>query len=333
MAKIPDGAALSRDMGNEFRPYALANWGPIVWYMNTSEWKLIRLDLRDGTSESAVDLGKRGSVFSFDTDGNELVWFQDLTGGPDIRWQVRSQDLATGAARTIDEGLWAGRADSVVAVDGDLVAYSLGDPRPGDRNGSQIIVGRLSTGEVVRRIASDLAIFDLAISDGNLVFSAGRFTSNPYDQVFDTELFLSTDENPEPCFIVDGAYDVAAQGDQLVWVAKSYGGLVRATVSEIEQDGGCRAPNALAIELADFPSEGDDLFAWSGYGLDLWNPATDDVRTLADAYGSTAQAFGPILSSIGGGWLAWASHVEQDGRDMWPLNAAPLVAVRQAMGN
>jgi hypothetical protein len=328
-------------MGTSFGLDELANWGPVVWFADVNYPQLFRMDLSTGDRVVVADAGRNGNIADVATNGTDLVWGEFTPRvGAHGRWRVQRSALDSGPTHLVDEvleprgGLAA--AEMAIDVEGDFLAYVVPRPTPDAPLANEIVLRRLSTGEVVRRVPTELMVYDVAVGEGVVLYSEGLMNLESYGEFYDTRLMLSSDARPTPRFLFNHSYEIDIAGQRVVW--QDYPDnlasgpvtaqvVISATLPDLE-------PVRLSLPY-DIPgvggsflsTAGEGFVAWSQggegtFGLTVWRESTGTAVAVADSYI-------PTQTSIGGGWLAWDSYIDSGDREMFPLSAVSLQDVAQ----
>ncbi len=332
------------EMDTFFSVARMTNWGPVVWYTPLDRHRVERLDLLDGARETVSRTGT-AIPWNIDTNGSAVVWGEwDPRPGRHSGWRVVQLEIATGKRSAVDEGI-SGRSlelddmSTALDVDGDLVAYSVDAPTSDNPLASAIVVRRISTGGEVRRIETQFIPYDVAINGGGTVlYSEGKVNTDAFDMVYETRLMVSTTDEPASRFVSDYAYEVALDGDRLMWNEFPPNGTIGPTTEERVMS--ATLPDIQPVEISrpyELPGVGgshysvaaEGIASWSeasdhSHHLIVWDAASGDARRIADA-GTV------FVSSIGGGWVVWHVYMERSpGDEVNGMFGVSLNDLRQA---
>jgi len=288
-----------------------AGRGQQVWHVDLASGQVSALN---GAARGVVTLFPRIS-------GSDVVWVTAADGpNESVKWKVMHYDLASRVMDVVAQGtntrLDAGSADTpIVDVDSGMVAYTQEETRRGHPFAEQIVVKRLSDGMTVRTFDSDSSVWDLALSNGDVLFSQGA-SDQVSTQITDTAVDLSTATSPQPKLIGPTGFQVGLDNQRMVWngldQSMAAPGLWTETYSEAAATD---VSSGEQSALDRFPAVGDGLVSWDAQYedwsyLSVWDVTT---RQAARMFG-----FGDVehtgntddfLSSAGGGWLTW-TYVE-----------------------
>jgi len=290
---------------------ATAGRGQQVWLV----------DLAAGQVEPLNDAQPDVSTLAPRISGDDVVWSADeWRPGGSVAWKIMHYSLSTGMTDVVASGrntaLDGDTADApAVDVDQGVIAYSVGSPSPAHPLASTIVIKRLADGATVRSVSATSTLFNIALSGTNVLFSQG--SSDPKTaEVTETDVYLSTDANPEPTLIAPKAFDVSFAADTMVW-----SGPPSHAPSDTSQAIWTATTEMITpVEISEPPAVGIiDLHPAAGDGFASWNealPAWSYLVVWDRALGHTVRVMGHgdesysdntdfFRSAFGDGWLMW----------------------------
>jgi hypothetical protein len=284
-----------------------AGRGQQVWHV----------DLANGVVEPLNEPATSVVTLTPRISGTDIVWTADADGPQaSVKWRIMHYDLDTRTTNVVAEGvntrLDGGSADTpTVDVNAGMVAYTEEAPRPGHPMAWRIVIKRLSDGSTVRSFESDSSIWDLSLSNEDVLFSQGT-SDQQSQQVTDTAVYLSTAASPDPALIAPAGFSTALDGQRMVWDGLSGSATAPGLWTKTYTDHSSTLISSPLAEAADrFPAAGDGFVSWDEEGADwsylsVWDSAA--ARAFRIFGFGDAQHTGNtqiIMSSPAGGSLTW----------------------------
>ncbi len=224
----------------------------------------------------------------------------------------------------------------VLAIDGDLLAYTIESAQPGHPQANAIVVTNLATGANVAQVQTAESIWALDLSGENIIYSEGIQDQNGFYP--NTRVMLAVGAG-SPTQIAQYGYEVAIDGQRLVWAqdsADTYspveGGqtIVTATVSNLQPVQLSRQSTASQTYEGYWPAAGDGLVSWHdmprgtpGDQLEIWDPQTGVTVPIFNVGTLT-------VSGLCGGWVGWETAIESPPGNLFDaFYDAPIDAVKR----
>jgi hypothetical protein len=362
--------SLDEELGEPFRLHRYSGWGPRVVFDSFNEeynQNLYLADLQSGSLEVLASVPQPGwEIWEPDISEDRVVWTEyryddpaNYAGSLTFRLMARnladdtSMELASGVHTRL-EGI--GAIPPVIRVDGNKVAYAIEHTRPGHPLGWRVTLQSLISGEVERSFDTDLDLYKLDLSEGNVVYSEGQ-ADLEISYKYGLRLMLSTPDHPNPVEIARDAYDVAISGERFAWMSDPAAGSARspmpihpvimtATVSDhtpIQVSITTSAPEPPPAGWGPprfggmFPAVGEGLVAWHDKQTDAltWAGQLDRLPVWDSRTGVAYQlepAAEPLFVQLAGGWLTWFTDISPDGETVThvfhglPISELPLPA-------
>jgi hypothetical protein len=273
--------------------------------------------------------------------GDKVAW---------VDWQCTDQTCDNESWRVLVSGLTPGTqhalasgtspAQPLVDLDGNELVYNVPEPQAGAPFASRIHVLDPTTGTTLRSITSELGIYQLAISDGNVAYVEGEVdTSGGF--VHHTRLMLWRADATTAVKVADDAFEVSFADGRLAWIRDRESSqlpagnplspqVYSASLDALTPQAVGVDPHSNPIETTEeWPTTAAGLVAWGseqvnpsvpeaavGDRLALWNASTGQSVQLDLPHGITF----PLLSDT---WLVWL-----DGRpDLYGVEGIPLSAL------
>ena len=315
------------------RPFdGFAQFGPLA--ASVTDTGLSLFDLEHETTTELFRTRRNEFIVALDMNGDNVVWVVgkydvnshrvpcDVSGGLD--WRVVVYTISTGAQHEIASGrnvkeigcaAWAPTA----AVDGDFVAYSAESADPAKW---QITMRSIASGEVTRTIDAGRVVADLDVARGDVAFTTGvpSDPSNPYVELGQLRLMLSTQAEPEPRVVARGEWGVSFADGRMVWGSDSSdtspAQCWTATIDDL-------TPLQIAVDAGRgcSPQTSGDLVSFV-----TWTDA-DTTGNIWDARTGLTRQLTPGLWLDGiytsGGWLVWTGDTLGP-VDVWTVQGLPL---------
>ena len=285
--------------------------------------------------------------------GDDVVWTADRDIGRTgkVAWEIVHHDLSTGVTEVIDQGtntrLEDGSANTpALDLDDGLVAYAIESPTPDRPWGWTIVIRRLADGAVERRIDTQYSLWDITLDDGNVMYTEGPIEEDV--AAGDAGVKLSTIEHPSPVPVAGSGWDLALDGQRLVWSRVPDTGaydtmmVLTATVDDM-------TPIVLSGARQDdfsgrFATAGDGLVAWNESRefwdeLATWDSSSDRaVRVVGyDNYelGTDFRTTTNFLASAQGGWLTWTNslHLSTPPISLQMFSGVPIDLLRDRISD
>jgi hypothetical protein len=339
---------LDGELGVDFQIHRYSGWGPRVVFDALSEKdapNLYLADLERGTLEVAASVTKaQWEVWEPDISADWIVWTQYRYDHPAshsgaLSFQVEAKNLASSTAHEVTSGvhvrLEGGQAiPPLIRVDGDQVVYAVEHTRPGHPLGWRIMLQSLTSGDVERTFDTDLDLYQLDLSEGNVLYSEGQADLEA-SYKYGLRLMLSTADHPDPVQIAHDAYDLSISGDRFAWMSDPQAAespmpvrpvIMTATVSD-------PTPRQVSVTTTApaspppgwgrprlggmFPATGGGLVAWQDRQTDglTWDGQLDRLPLWDSRSGVGYQlepAPDPLFVRLEGGWLTWYTDFDGD---------------------
>ena len=284
---------------------SIATWGPIAWYTTPESHNVYRVDFERAAIDVVAEAG-RGFPSSIDANESSVAWSEWLPKpGRHSSWRVITQVAAGDVPPVlVDKSTDTSRASlydisPVLDLNGAAIAYTAGAPSGDNPLAFAVRYGSLGQAEPFHELETDLVPYDVAISDSGVVYSEGQVDPDAFGVIVDPKLLIYRAGSNAPQEVADDAYRVALDGDRMVWTSEDQ--VLTAIVGAADH-----------ATLSDSVS-GSSLAVAAAEGLVTWSDATSDGRHRLMVWdlgsGATYQAdesSSPLLTSIGGGWLAWS---------------------------
>ena len=260
--------------------------------------------------------------------GDNVAWEEwKYSGGSivgDCDWRIVALSLNSGRSRVLASGRdtrrWAGNASCpAFDLDGGQLAYSVENTSPGRPFGWLVKIVDISTGHLVRTVATAEQINYFAFWNGSVAYTEGT-VDQAGGVVYDTRLMLSTPGVPQPVQIDSGAYVVSFRGGRLAWTADAGASQGGSGVALGQRAWTAIGPSWTPTPVtADAPPSGVDQvwpsassnsvcftkMAYSGAGtMDVW--IWDRQSGSSDLVPGSE---GGLLCGQGGGWVDWAGGI------------------------
>jgi hypothetical protein len=307
--------------------YQLANWGSTVVYVELNgptgdfqQVKLVDLTKPDLRPELVYDGSKHGEQVQFPAiNATTIAWVSFSSDSDGLHWQITRRDRASGTNSTIAEGTnvhrSAGAGLPVIALDGNEIAYNTQAKWQGQGDPVDIHVVDMTTGEELRTIESDGYIWDVALADESVLFSAAHDVADD-GQLIDTQVMFARSDG-QSFDLGPNGWEVSMDGPRLVWVQRASDATgdsaaqFQVTMTALADDPSPRVvshayhqpdcPPMCAVVGSRWAVAEDGIVAWHegdtvGDHLVAWDAASGAAMDLG-LEGST------FLSSAGGGWL------------------------------
>ena len=223
-----------------------------------------------------------------------------------------------------------------LAIDGDLLAYTVESPQAGHPQAKAIIVHDLASGVDVERIQTEESVWALDLSGSNILYSEGTVDNDGF--VIDTRVMLVVG-NAAATETAPYGYEVAIDGDRLVWAQAA-----TANASGLAIDQAIMTATVSDLEPVQLSRQSTDDQAYSGYlpaageGLVSWDDRAggklDDHIEVWDAVSGMKvpifEAGSYPVSSICGGSIGWQGAVEAPPGSIFnAFYEAPVDAVKR----
>jgi hypothetical protein len=222
-----------------------------------------------------------------------------------------------------------------VAIDDDVLAYTIESPQPGHPEANAIVVHDLSTGADVSQTQTDQSLYDLAVSGAAVLYTEGPL--DEYGEWYDTRVMLAVNGGPS-VRVAAHADDATLDGQRLAWTEDrlDLDGIyslrtMTATVSNLEPVQLSRQSTQSQAYEGYLPAAGENLVSWwdrarsgePGGHLMIWDPITGATVPIFDTGGMT-------FSGLCGAWVGWQTAVESPpGNALEAFYDAPLDAVKR----
>ncbi len=279
------------------------------------------VELETGERTALNEVRGRVVVLGPAISGDDVVWSADRNvGSRALEWQIVHHDLATGATRIVDDGInrrFEDGSPSAPATDVDdgLVVYTVESPTDKWPYGWKVLVRHLSNGTLEREIQTRYSVWDLAVDDGNVLYS--EVPPSEADGGAPA-VMLSTAANPEPAQVALNGGSLSIDRERLVWAgipdfvvgAPAIGQeVLTATFSDL-------SPTRLNGPIDDGfggrnPAAGDGMVVWNEPAeawdnLFMWDSESNHSYQIAGHDNTLSHRFSTYLPNIDGGWLTWS---------------------------
>jgi hypothetical protein len=211
--------------------YQQANWGSTVVYVELNgpttdfqQVKLVDVTTPDVRPVILYDGTKHDEQVQFPAiDAATIAWVSFSSDSAGLHWRITRLDRASGATSTIAEGTNVHRPGGagvpVIALDGNDIAYDTQAQRRGQADAVDIHVVDMTTGEEVRSVQANGYIWDLALANHSVLFSAAHDVADD-GQLIDTDVtFLRADG--QAFDLGPNGWEVSMDGQRLVWVQRA----------------------------------------------------------------------------------------------------------------
>jgi hypothetical protein len=213
-----------------------------------------------------------------------------------------------------------------LAVDGDQVAYSVEDARPGLAHATKIIVHAIASNQDVRTISSDQTVGEIDMSKGDLIYIDGTPSPDPYGWLDNTGLMLAPADGSDPTFVTIGPESASLSDGRIVWTNFPRAGFPQIWTNAVEAP----AIRLVYRERDTFrggraSGSGNLVTFATSAGMQIWDATTERTYSAAPSgtAGSSLTSAVNVVSSEGG-WLVWAGYREVDGKIVQSLQGLPL---------
>ena len=223
-----------------------------------------------------------------------------------------------------------------LAIDGDLLAYTVESPQPGHPQANAIVVHNLATGADVTRIQTAESMWALDLSGDNVIYSEGI---QDQDGFYPNTRVMLAIGGANPIEIAKNGYEVAIDGQRLVWAQDKANTVspfeddqtvVTATISNLQPVQLSRQSTASQVYQGYWPAAGEGLVSWHdmpvgapGDELEIWDPQSGATVPIFDVGSLT-------VSGICGGWIGWQTSIESPPGSVFDaFYEAPIDAVKK----
>jgi hypothetical protein len=363
--------SLDDQLGEPFRLHRYSGWGSRVVFDSFNDeynQNLYLADLESGRLEVLASVGQPSwEIWEPDIYRDWVVWTEYRYDDPAnyagrLRFRLMARNLADDTSLQLASGVHArlegaGAIPPVIRVDGKYVAYAVEHSRPGHPLGWRVRLQSLASSEIERTFDTDLDLYKLDLSEGNILYSEGQVDLE-ISYKYGLRLMLSTSQHPRPIEIARDAYDVAISGERFAWTSDPEAGSERspmpirpvtmtATVSDPTPQRVSVITSAPESPPPDwgsprfggmFPAVGDGLVAWQDKQTDgqSWDGRLTRLPIWDSRTGVAYQlepAPDPLFVKLEGGWLTWFTDISPDWETVThvfhglPISDIPLPAV------
>jgi hypothetical protein len=342
---------LDDQLGEAFSIHRYSAWGPKVVFDaldDENQHNLYLADLETGSLEVAASVTDRGwEIWEPDISEDWVVWTEYRYDDPanfagELTFRLKAKSLAdarttvelSSGTQTRIEG--AGAIPPVIRVDGDQAAYAVEHTRAGHLLGWRVTLVSLVSGEVERTFDTDLDLYKMDLSEGNIAFTEGEADLD-VSYKYGLRLMLSTPDHPRPTEVARDAYEVAISGDRLAWESDPEGGRAKSPmpVRPVIMSATVADPTPRQVSVTTeapaspppgwgpprfggmYPAVGDGLVAWQDWQTDrkTWDGQLERLPLWDSRTGVAYQvepAPDPLFVKLDGGWLTWYTDVSPD---------------------
>jgi hypothetical protein len=313
-----------------------AQLGPRVVSVTDSGIALI--DLEQEMTTALYSMRRREQILALDMSGDTVVWATgkydgyspgrapcDVDGG--LNWRIFAHTISTGLQREIVAGrnaieigcaAWA----PVIATDGELLAYAEESSEPLEW---QIVVRSIVSGDVVRTIDAGRLVAHLELDDGDVAYTTGvpSDPSNPYWELEQLRLMLSTRAEPEPVRVEQGFWSFSFAGGRMTWRAASGDSSGTAWTATVDDRTAVRIPTDAGRACS--PRTSGALVSC------VTMTDTSTTGNIWDARTGVTYQLEPGIWMDGlytnGGRLVWYGDRYEPGNEAWLVQGIPLSEV------
>ena len=335
--------------------YQQANWGSTVVYVELNgpttdyqQLKLVDLTTPDVRPELVYDGTKQDEQVQFPAiNATTIAWVSFTSDSNGLHWRITRLDRASGINSTIAEGTNVHRPGGaglpVIALDGNDIAYNTQAKRSGQRDAVDIHVVDMTTGAELRTIESSGYVWDLALANESVLFSAAHDVADDGQLIDTTVTFARSDGQ-----IFDlgpNGWEVSMDGPRLVWVERATDATgdpeaqFQVTMTSLADDPtplvlshayhqpGC--PPLCAVVGSRWAVADDGIVAWHegdtvGAHLLAWDAASGAAMDL----GIDGSSF---LNSAGGGWLVTSTTLNNQPDDGQQFLGASIASIQSSI--